>query len=63
MIKNKINLVITIKKYTAHVYDGCLPLVTAMVKNLRIYTFSFCFYYSFLLMHVQQRQYSYALFS
>jgi len=33
-MKNKINLIITLKKYTAHAYDDCLPLITAMDKNL-----------------------------
>jgi hypothetical protein len=57
-------------KCTAHAYDHCLPLVTAMFKSLWICAFSLWFYcivlghrkdfvfqLSFLLIHVQQRVY------
>lgn len=69
-MKNKIPLVITRMQCTVHAYDHCLPLVTAMIKNLWIRTFRvwFCcivlehrkdFYvsHSFLLIYVQQRLY------
>jgi hypothetical protein len=47
-MKNKIYLIITLKKYSAQAYDGCLPLVTAIVKNSWIYTCSYAFIVPFL---------------